>query len=42
MDLGINDSEVEEETSEELVLKGRDDGVEMNTVVKAHNLNCES
>ena len=42
MDLGINDSEVEEETSEELVLPGGDDGVEINTVVKAHHLNSES
>ena len=42
MDLGINDSEVEEETSEELVLPGGDDGVETDTVVKAHNLNSKS
>ena len=42
MDLGINNSEVEEETSEELVLKGRDDGVKINTVVKAHHLNSEA
>ena len=41
MDLSIHDSEVQEETSEELVLTGGDDGVETNTVVKAHHLNCE-
>ena len=42
MDLGIHDSQVKKETKEELVLPGGDDGVEINTVVKAHNLNSES
>ena len=42
MDLGIHDSQVKEETKEELVLPGGDDDVETDTMVKTHNLNSES
>ena len=42
LDLHIYHSNVDKETCEELVVPGKDDGVETSNTVNVSNLNCES